>query len=137
MKQCYKCSEFKETSEFYKNRARYDGFSTYCKRCELKISKEFGSRTEIKNRRNINNRKSRLGISNDVYLKRLEEQNGMCAICKRLPNKKEKALAVDHNHNTGQFRGLLCFNCNTALGKFQDDPEILLNAFIYLVSEHK
>jgi hypothetical protein len=43
-----------------------------------------------------------------------------------------KALAVDHNHETGALRGLLCCDCNQALGKFQDSRDILLKAIRYL-----
>lgn len=74
--------------------------------------------------------KKRYGISLEDYNKMLVEQNGVCAICFQEP--KVRRLAVDHNHNTGQVRGLLCHHCNTSLGSFNDDKSLLLSAVKYL-----
>lgn len=54
-------------------------------------------------------------------------QNGLCSICQ-----KNKPLCVDHNHNTGVVRGLLCRNCNQGLGHFKDDFSILIRAANYV-----
>lgn len=62
----------------------------------------------------------------------MEAQNWACVICQRIPKTK---LDVDHNHVSGEFRGMLCKRCNTALGKFQDSPEMLLRAAAYLKGE--
>lgn len=63
-------------------------------------------------------------------------QEGRCAICRRLPAEvpghRENSLHVDHDHSTGQVRGLLCHHCNTALGKLQDSPSLLRAAANYL-----
>ena len=70
------------------------------------------------------------------YGNMLVTQAGKCAICDRsethMRNGKVKALAVDHDHKTGKIRALLCFDCNTGLGKFQDDQQVLLSAAEYL-----
>jgi len=75
-------------------------------------------------------------LSLDEYSKMLEAQEGKCAICNQPEthkrNGKSKALAVDHNHKNGAIRGLLCFDCNTAIGKLKDDPEIIRKAAQYL-----
>ncbi|HEC64952.1 MAG TPA: hypothetical protein ENI23_06655 [bacterium] len=70
------------------------------------------------------------GITKKQYDAMLEQQNGLCAICR----KKEinRRLAVDHNHATKQIRGLLCSLCNTALGKFDDSVNMLTRAINYL-----
>lgn len=60
----------------------------------------------------------------------LESQGSVCAICGCLP-----PLCVDHNHVTGVVRGLLCRNCNLALGGFKDNPDSLRKAITYLESE--
>ena len=69
------------------------------------------------------------------------KQNGVCAICKR-PEKtidrkqnKFRRLAVDHCHNTDKIRGLLCFECNTGIGKFKDNPQLIERAAEYIRNE--
>jgi len=69
------------------------------------------------------------GISIDQYLQLVEEQQGTCAICLVVPNGK---LQVDHDHNTGKVRRLLCRECNLGLGKFREDPNLLIKAARYL-----
>ena len=65
---------------------------------------------------------------NALYLK----QNGCCALCSLPESIIRRSLAVDHSHSTGKIRGLLCFKCNTALGKFGDNPELLMKAAKYV-----
>lgn len=72
------------------------------------------------------------GISLVQYNELFLKQSGKCAICKRHASEFKKALAVDHNHETGMVRALLCTNCNTALGKFQESPALLKMAIEYL-----
>lgn len=67
------------------------------------------------------------GLSPEQYEKLLTEQNGLCAICQ-----KTEAHHVDHNHENGQVRGLLCSSCNLGLGHFKDDVALLSNAIHYL-----
>lgn len=75
---------------------------------------------------------SKYGITLDYFDQLLEKQNYSCAICKNPQKSKNRRLCVDHNHETGEVRGLLCDLCNTALGKFQDSRELLLRAEEYL-----
>lgn len=76
-----------------------------------------------------------LGVSVDDYEKMHRSQGGLCAICGK-PGDGRKSLAVDHCHTSGKVRGLLCLNCNTALGHFKDNPVLLLKAALYL-EHHK
>jgi len=69
-------------------------------------------------------------ITIEQYDTLLAAQNGVCAICSRPPGKRH--LAVDHCHTTKAVRGLLCVNCNTAVGKLNDDPVLLQRAIDYL-----
>lgn len=71
------------------------------------------------------------GISLADYEQMLVEQDGRCAICGQPP--KDRRLAVDHDHETGRVRGLLCYgHCNRAIGLLRDNPELLRRAAEYL-----
>lgn len=76
----------------------------------------------------------RYGLTLDDYNRMLAEQGGGCAICKRPPRGKTlgQRLYVDHCHDTGKIRGLLCPGCNTALGQYRHDIETLMRAIAYL-----
>lgn len=85
----------------------------------------------------------RYGITKEIYDEMYEKQNGVCAICNQ-PEKlfdkranRVKVLAVDHNHKTGNVRGLLCQSCNTGIGLFEDNIKIMKMAIEYLKEEHK
>lgn len=75
------------------------------------------------------------GISLEEYNILYDEQNGLCAICER--EQLGKSLAVDHCHNSGEIRGLLCEDCNRALGMFRDDTNVLYRAIKYLCESKK
>ena len=82
-------------------------------------------------------RKCKYGITSEQYDVLMQEQSGLCKIChtqevvvKR--NSKTQSLSVDHNHETGEIRGLLCNNCNTLIGLAREDISILENAADYL-----
>ena len=113
----------------------YEGLQSYYnttegrkleKRAQSKYLKTSGGKLVV---RNIN-LKRKYGITTDVYTKLFESQHGKCAICNKDPF--PKLLCVDHNHNTGKVRGLLCNNCNIALGMLKDSPELIDNAKAYL-----
>jgi len=79
----------------------------------------------------------RFKLTGDEFAKMLAAQNGVCAICgaKETHTHKSgklKELSVDHCHDTGKVRGLLCVNCNRGLGYFQDDIERINRAIDYL-----
>jgi len=69
-----------------------------------------------------------VGEYNELYRK----QKGCCAICGKHQFELNRALSVDHNHETGKIRGLLCGKCNSALGLFQESRGILFKAIQYL-----
>jgi hypothetical protein len=89
-----------------------------------------------KNRHGVIQKNSRLkkqfGISLEDYERMAKEQEGLCAICGKKQQEGIRRLAVDHNHKTKKVRGLLCWGCNGALGKFGDSIEMLKKAIEYL-----
>ncbi len=139
-KTCPKCHSNKPASEYFKNRASDDGLSGYCKLCDAKNCKDYEHKniTKVRKRQAIYRGKNKMGVRKRNYkylygitVEQVEEmrkkQNGLCAICKvRL------ATNIDHDHLTGQFRGILCGTCNRGLGIFYDNPTILASAIEYL-----
>lgn len=81
-------------------------------------------------------RHRKFGITHAEYAELYKRQNGLCAICfmpeTATRNGKVKSLAVDHCHESGNIRGLLCSDCNTGIGKLKEDKSILLAAIRYL-----
>lgn len=122
----------KPRSAFHRNRAQPDGITNFCKPCAKAHVRKW--------RRGPGARRYRqrvYGLSHDEYTAMVEVQDGRCAICRQEPVRKSQygtryPLHVDHDHTTGQVRGLLCFSCNAGLGKFRDDPERLRAAASYL-----
>lgn len=115
IKKCTRCKQIKSVDDFRKNRKALDGFQSSCAECELDMK-------FILN----------YGISLNQYNLLLESQNGNCAICGKHWTEKRRRHAVDHDHATGEVRGLLCSECNGGLGMFADKTELLQNAISYL-----
>lgn len=89
------------------------------------------------------------GMDRERYETMLADQEGACAICKKFPEEKfstkvgsggipaaQRKLQVDHNHTTDAVRALLCWACNTGLGHFGDDPDLLIAAAKYLMKHN-
>jgi len=135
MKPCSKCGIVKELDQFNKRAASKDGHASKCKVCTK--AKALKIRDERPDSTRGYNLKQRFNISIDDYNIMFLDQKGRCKICNNaetnLDNKgKVKWLAVDHNHDTGDIRGLLCSNCNTGIGKLGDSIKVLKNAIKYL-----
>lgn len=96
---------------------------THYFRCNIKLN-EWQKQNRKKNpeqqyRYNRNARLKKFGITEEDYERMLEEQLGLCKICKAEPDTRWKMLAIDHNHQSGNVRGLLCMSCNTTLGRVE------------------
>jgi hypothetical protein len=113
-KYCQRCGEVKPHSEWDRNRTASDGLSTRCKACRAVE----GRARHL--RRNY-------GMTEAERDEMVASQMGLCAICLKAP-----AVHVDHCHKTGRVRGVLCFNCNSAIGKLEDDPDVGRRAVAYL-----
>ncbi|MAO21337.1 MAG: hypothetical protein CMJ25_11365 [Phycisphaerae bacterium] len=115
-KECTSCKEVLPSSAFYKNPKRSTGLHNECKPCQNA-------------RRRSNKRVTAYGVTPVQFNKMLEQQGGACAICGTSIDQKAH---VDHCHTSGKVRGLLCNNCNTAIGKLKDNPEIIQSALDYV-----
>jgi hypothetical protein len=78
--------------------------------------------------------KNRYGLSVADYEAMLAAQGGVCAICGQ-PDSTGRRLSVDHDHNTGAVRGLLCSHCNRGIGHFKDSTTLLARAIEYLAND--
>lgn len=144
-KRCTKCKETLPADEFY--RVNTGGLMGACKSCILGDRKRYYSIPENrdraiaasraryancdKDRRREEDRRrlllSRYGMTPDDFEVMVAAQDGRCALCLRATT-----LHVDHCHETGRIRGLLCLSCNTALGRWGDNADGLRRVFSYL-----
>lgn len=116
------------------------GFISYCKECKNKRFRKYykDNPEKFKRLNRKNNLKNKYGLTIEDVEIMLKNQNCKCAICGQemflhgTSVDKNKIAHVDHNHETGEIRGLLCDDCNTGLGKFRDNEEYLINAISYL-----
>jgi hypothetical protein len=91
--------------------------------------KRYKESDKIKSRLRNYSYLSNYGITLEKYNELFEKQNGVCAICGTSTN---KPLYIDHNHKTGEVRGLLCVKCNSGIGFFMDNSHLLISAIRYL-----
>ena len=140
MKVCTGCKVEKTLEEFWIDKGTKSGLRSLCKSCDRAYRQsERGRKVQKKyngtyKRRKVNRKaalKRKYGITIEDYDRRLKSQNGLCAICQTAPSKKRK-LFVDHCHKTGKVRGLLCHNCNRALGMLKDSSKSAYRAAKYL-----
>lgn len=144
---CCRCKETKSVGEF--NSHMFNIRYPYCLECRRNATKSYRQKDEskLKHREYYktkyeqtaeNNRLKKLyGITLDYYDELLQSQDFVCAICKKQETQKTTSkrisrLSVDHNHSTGSIRGLLCYACNTGIGQFKENKEIMINAIRYL-----
>jgi NAD+--asparagine ADP-ribosyltransferase len=161
-KTCPQCKTEKPHSEYHFDKHTKSKLSCYCKSCKSAyINKNRDKILELKRKHYLINKERRIkmakewqknnkdkytkitknsslkrnyGISLDDYNNLLLKQNNKCVICQIDANSLAYKLAVDHNHLTKKVRGLLCHNCNRALGglKVDSNPENIIRALNYL-----
>jgi hypothetical protein len=101
----------------------------------LQINKQYrqDNAEKVAETRRRNRIKIAFNITLEKYSSLLEKQGGLCAICKGVQvDGYHKNLAVDHDHETGEIRGLLCNTCNRGLGQFKDNINLMYSATRYL-----
>jgi hypothetical protein len=144
-KKCTCCKIIKPVTDFYpKGVYKKTGkirYGSHCKKCHsLKASVRWSEDDLFRNRQKNRGYKYSLmknyGLTEASYLELYKKQNNCCAICKNKSKTKTGKLFVDHCHDTGNVRGLLCRQCNTGIGFLGDDIERLANAIMYLKGEN-
>jgi len=134
VKKCSKCGVIKSTDQFSKQRQNKCGVRADCKECRKREYDQH--RHVILARHKVYKLKQEHALTFAAYMNLLVLQHGCCAICGTRCNTKsgklKRRLDVDHDHITGRIRGLLCNNCNTALGKVKDSVVILERMITYL-----
>jgi Recombination endonuclease VII len=123
---CPRCEEVRPLSAFGSNKANKSGLAAYCRPCHNRVMAD----NKAKNHGSIRSYflKRRYGLTEEDVAAMLQGQAGRCLVCLHL----QPLPHVDHDHATGEIRGLLCFRCNGALGQFRDDPTVMRRAADYL-----
>lgn len=138
MKRCVVCDQPKAFSEFAAHGGCRDGFRPECKDCTSRYQKvrRRSYRGEASRRYAL---KKNFGITPEQYDQMLANQGGKCAICKsKNPSRSGSGFfAIDHDHKTGEVRGLLCSPCNSGIGMLRDSTSILRSAIKYLSRKEK
>jgi hypothetical protein len=146
-KKCLECGEIKPMSEFRFIDKKRGYTDSYCKPCKNRRNQ---ARRDAKGNeyerykngrgkyRNIRetSRKQRFaskGITEEIYLNMLKDQNDKCLICKvSFDEIHSRDIHIDHCHTTNVVRGVLCARCNTGIGSLKDDTSVLESAIKYL-----
>ena len=157
MKPCKICGQVKPLADFYRASGARDGYRSDCKSCNLAARRakyiedprkhiERAQRWQranpdryraklqnyaVSGKKKISDRKSHLkrkyGLTLEAFDELLASQGGGCAICG-----KADVDNFDHDHESGRVRGILCWNCNVAIGQLEDDPDRAMALVTYL-----
>ncbi len=138
-KRCSVCKQVKPANEFHlvkDNRLKQKDpyLQGRCRSCSSVYIKAWHLR-HPKYRKSDSRQRNlkRFGITADAYDHILQNQNYGCAVCgEKTTDSTGRLLSIDHNHDTGEVRGLLCHSCNVALGLFKEDVDLLAKAIFYL-----
>ncbi len=159
MKRRKNCGDVKPLSEFYGATGTRDGLRGRCKACEIARNQAWYRKNQKRavastkrwqqaNAERVREYQRRyradhaqqfreghlrrvFDLTGAQYQALLDAQRGGCALCGRAP-RNGRSLHVDHNHQTGVVRGLLCFRCNAGIGQFREDKLRLADAIVYL-----
>jgi hypothetical protein len=135
IKSCTKCKLSLPHTDFGYCARTKTRLQSWCKRCRSKDARRFelANKERVKSVKRNGKLKRAYGITQEDYLKYLTDQDGVCAICGDGPGVKG-VFDIDHNHETGQYRGLLCHPCNCVIGHFKESTTLLESAISYLTA---
>jgi hypothetical protein len=164
LKCCKKCGVSKPLDEFYRAQGTKDGHRGECKACAAIYRRQqylanpeaskarvrdwqkanperlqawrkaYRSKPERKRADRQGHLKRKFGLTVEEYDEMVRRQGGVCYLCGK-PPAAGQSLDVDHDHKTGAVRKLLCRNCNQGIGKFFEDPGLLLQTALYIIEE--
>jgi len=127
---CTMCGIEKPLTAFQKDPKASCGHQSRCQRCKTNITREWRKKNPDKNKaQRHRQRLKRYGLTEGDFDRMVEKSGGRCEICGA-----QEELHIDHNHQTGRVRGLICQNCNIAIGKSHERIPILQNMIHYLTS---
>lgn len=136
-KWCANCKQDVPIDQFHLDASRLSGRAFYCRKCVLsRRHLDYHSDSKGRDRKWVSRLKKSYGITPAQYTAMETAQTGACAIYGRSEtrqrNGRVRRLAVDHCHDTGRIRGLLCSDCNVGIGLFGDDPARIVAALDYV-----
>ena len=140
---CVKCGIEKSGSDFIRSPKMKHGLTSYCRECHNIDQLKCRSKPEAQERNRLYRRKNRLkerdrqlrklyGITIEDFNSMFSNQGGKCKCCSAHQTELKKSLVVDHCHHRGMVRGLLCEDCNLALGRVKDNTNTLRSMIEYL-----
>lgn len=136
VKKCTVCKYVKSYDKFDRNKRNPTGRACSCKVCGSNAKRRRRNTFEGQRAEHGLRLKRKFGLTSDDYWDMMKAQDGVCAICgnpeTQIQQGRVQPLGVDHNHDTGAVRGLLCAGCNNGIGRFRDDIELLKKAIEYL-----
>jgi hypothetical protein len=143
-KTCTGCKQEKSLTEFFSRGGKLSHlYKSQCKLCMQAKRQEWAeqNREQLNDWRRNNwvasgRRFRRRGATQKMYDEMYEAQKGCCALCNE-PEEKFSWLCIDHDHETGKIRGLLCPNCNRGIGLLGDDANLLKKAAEYIESSKR
>ncbi|KKM25050.1 hypothetical protein LCGC14_1598870 [marine sediment metagenome] len=134
LKLCCTCKKEKPIDEFNKNKNTKDGYAFRCRLCRKE--KEQSLTVGQKQRKRAWHLRTNYGMTIEEYSRMFEAQQGCCVICGLHQSELDMSLVVDHDHETGRIRGLLCRNCNCRLGHYESgnnwykENELIISGYI-------
>lgn len=137
-KRCNRCKEELPLDAFHKSSTNKDGRQRRCAKCTIKYNlaryhknpekfRAYQKKYDKDSNAKLRARLRKYGLTQEEFDSMMCAAAGRCALCN-----KQADLFIDHCHKTQKIRGLLCLQCNTALGNFQDDVLLLKKAIQYL-----
>lgn len=132
---CSKCRAAKLIEEFGTERRRPDGHRCFCRACGWADIKTYrkANPSRVRGWRRKRNLKIKYNLTPEEFAQMLAAQGGVCALCKTTESHgRYGCFVIDHDHDTGRVRGILCNQCNLALGQLGDSEDGILRAIAYL-----